>query len=110
MKIIAVLAPRDIEGADSVLEGFVVELASGNVCRIWPALTEDLEHNQTRIAFFTELWREPTPADTAEIMAITDDLMGGPPALFSESLNPCDTQANLEWLRSGKVPPKPRTN
>jgi hypothetical protein len=43
MRILARLPKREIEGADEVLEGFVGEFASGNQCRIWPAMTYDRE-------------------------------------------------------------------
>jgi len=104
MKIIANLPPRDIEGADQVLSGLVIECASGNHCRVWPAMTYDADADQTRIAFFTE-WRQPsTLEDMAELMAFTDGLMGKPPAVVTEGPDPCTDQQNVNWLRIGQKP------
>jgi hypothetical protein len=110
MKILARLPSREIEGADQVLEGVVIEVASGNQCRIWPAMTYDADADQTRIAFFTEWRRRATPDDLAELMAYTDSLMGKKPELLNEtSADPCADQENIEWLRTGKAPmPKRR--
>ncbi len=63
MRIVNKLAPREIDGADEVLDGVVAELSSGNYVRFWPAMTYDTEANQTRIAFFTEWYLPPTPDD-----------------------------------------------
>ena len=41
MKVVATLPPREIDGADQVLEGVVAEFESANHCRIWPATTCD---------------------------------------------------------------------
>jgi hypothetical protein len=111
MRILARLPRREIEGADEVLEGFVGEFASGNQCRIWPAMTYDREANQTRIAFFTEWRRVATPDDIAELTAYTDELMGKPPELLTETnADPCAEQENVEWLRTGKRPVPRRSN
>ena len=108
MRILAKLPKREIEGADEILEGFVAEFSSGNQCRIWPALTYDREANQTRIAFFTEWRRVATPDDIGQLTRYTDELMGKPPELLTETTSdPCAEQENVEWLRTGK-PPKPR--
>ena len=87
-----------------MLEGFVGEFASGNQCRIWPALTYDREANQTRIAFFTEWRRVATPGDIAELTGYTDELMGKRPEILTETTSdPCAEQGNVEWLRSGQA-------
>jgi hypothetical protein len=39
MKLLARLPPREIKGAQKVLDGVVAEVASGNMCRLWPAVT-----------------------------------------------------------------------
>lgn len=41
MKILARLAPREVAGADHVLDGMLAEVASGNQCRVWPTETRD---------------------------------------------------------------------
>jgi len=108
MRIVGSLPPREVEGAEQVLGGVVGELASGNVCRFWPAMTYDRDADQTRIAFFVEWYQSPTPDDQRELTAYTDNLMGGPPALATECKgDPTASQENVEWLRSG-TPPKPR--
>lgn len=108
MKVLARLPAREIEGADQVLDGIVAEVASGNQVRVWPAMTYAAETNQTRIAFFTEWRRPPTPEDQRELIAHTDALMGKGPALMTETTgDPTADKQNVEWLRTGK-PPKPR--
>jgi hypothetical protein len=74
-------------------------------------MTYDREANQTRIAFFTE-WRcVATPDDIAELTAYTDELMGKPPELLTETTSdPCAEPENVEWLRSGKPPTPKRAN
>ena len=111
VKFLARLPAREIDGADQVLEGALVEVASGNQCRLWPALTYDAGADQTRIAFFME-WRcAPTPNDMSEITAYTNSLMGKPPALVTETHeDPCTDRENVEWLRSGKPPACKRAN
>jgi hypothetical protein len=111
MQIIGTLPPREIDGADQVLDGMVVETTSGNHCRFWPAMVSDDAAQQTRIAFFME-WRcMATPEDIAEVTALTNELMGATPAFTTESVaDPCTNPENLEWLRSGKIPPPPKAN
>jgi len=111
MKILAKLPPREIEGAQRVLEGVVAEVSSGNMCRVWPAMTYDEERNQTRIAFFFE-WRTlPTPDEIAEVMAFTNEMMGKAPELLTETKgDPGRETGNAEWMRTGKKPPARRTN
>ena len=111
MRIVNRLPPRPIEGADTVLDGVVAEVASSNLCRFWPALTSVAGSNQTRIAFFMEWLRPPTPDDQAEVMAYTDKLMGKAPEVATEVHgDPTADQANVGWLRSGKKPKSRRTN
>jgi hypothetical protein len=108
MRVLASLPARHIDGADQVLDGIAAEVASGNQVRVWPALTYDWEANQTRIAFFTEWRRSPTPEDQWELITHTDALMGRGPALMTETQgDPTADKQNVEWLRTGK-PPKPR--
>ncbi len=101
MKILGTLPPREIKGADEVLEGAVFMMASGNLCRFWPAMTADMETDQTRIAFFMEWYQRPTDADVAELTAHTDQLMGKPSEFVAGGTG--DERA-LEWLRTGKEP------
>jgi hypothetical protein len=111
MNVLALLPKREIEGADEVLEGMLAEVASGNQCRIWPAMTYDREHHETRIAFFMEWRRVPTPDDIAEVTAYTNTLMRKPPELMTEAQSgPCAEQENIDWLRTGKAPKPRRTN
>ncbi len=53
MKILGTVEPREVEGADTSLDGYLIECRSGNQCCVYPALTYDAGANQTRIAFFT---------------------------------------------------------
>jgi hypothetical protein len=111
MKLLARLPPREIEGADRVLDGAVAEVASGNRVRLWPAMTYVPETNQTRIAFFTEWRLPPTPEDERELIAATDEMMGKPPELITETKgDPTVEQENVDWLRTGKAPKPRRTN
>ena len=111
MRFLARLPPREIEGADQVLEGVVVEVASGNQCRLWPAMTYDQAANQTRIGFFLEWRRSATPDDIAEVTAYTDSLMGKRPQILTETTSdPGADDRNVEWLRTGKMPAPRRTN
>ena len=111
MRIIGELPPREVEGADQVLNGVVGELASGNYFRLWPALTYDREANQTRIAFFIDWYQPPTPDDQGEVTAYTNKLMNGSPELATETHgDPTTDKENVEWLRSGKKPKRRRTN
>lgn len=105
MNILNILPPREIEGADEVLDGVVLECQSGNVCRVWPAMTYDRERDQTRIAFFMEWYRPATPDDIAEVTEYTNGLMGTGPELLTEG--PMLSQENVDWLRTGKAP-RPR--
>ena len=111
MKILAKLPPREIEGADQVLDGVVAEMSSGNLCRFWPALTYDREKDQTRIAFFMEWYQPATPNDIAELTAYTNKLMSKEPEMLTEVKgDPTQDAANTEWLRTGKKPAPRRTN
>ena len=111
IRILAKLAPREIDGADEVLEGVVAEVSSGNLCRLWPAMTYDDAKNQTRIAFFFEWRQSPAPNDIAEVTAYTNELMGKPPELMTETKNdPGHDASNAEWLRTGTKPARRRTN
>lgn len=110
MKLLARLPPHEIAGAQKVLDGLVAEVASGNMCRIWPAVTYDSENNQTRIAFFFEWMLDPAPNDIGEVMAYTDELMGKKPELLTTGKESCSDPANNEWLATGKMPPPKRTN
>ena len=104
MRILARLPMREIEGADEVLEGVVAEFASGNQCRIWPALTYDREANQTRIAFFTEWRYAATPDDIGELTRYTDELMGKPPEYvlcYTESYQKKARTQNTAWACGG---------
>ncbi len=111
MKLLARIPAREIDGADRVLDGLVAETASGNQCRIWPAMTYDADAKQMRIAFFIEWRGMATPNDTAEVMAFTNSLMGKPPAVITETTSdPCANNENVEWLRTGRLPAPKKTN
>jgi hypothetical protein len=111
VKVLARLPSREIDGADQVLPGVVAEVASGNQVRVWPAMTYDRQADQTRIAFFTEWRRRPTPEDERELIAYTDAFMGKAPALRTECHgDPTIQQENVDWLRTGKIPKPRRTN
>lgn len=105
MNILGRLAPRQVDGADEVLEGILWESASGNRCCVWPVLTHDLELRETRVAFVTG-WRvEPSPEDFKELMAFTDSLMGkAPDFVTAHQGDPCTNSVNTEWLRTGQKP------
>jgi hypothetical protein len=111
LRVLATLPAREIEGADQVLEGMLVEVSSGNQCRVWPAMTYDAERKQTRIAFFLEWRRLSTPDDIVEVTAFTNTLMGKTPSVTTEgNIDPREDQDNLDWLRSGKAPAPKRSN
>jgi hypothetical protein len=110
MRLLKTLPARKSSAA-TVLEGVLAETSSGNHCRFWPAITRDAATKETRVAFFIE-WRcMATPDDIAELTALTDEIMGGTPAFFTDGIiDPWTNEENLEWLRSGKTPPPKRAN
>lgn len=110
MKVIGKLPPREIEGADVVLDGMVGEVESGNRCAVWPAMTRVEGADQARIAFFIEWKRDTTPDDLSEAMAFVNKVMGGDQPLFltEGKGDPTRIAENTEWLRNGKVPPPRR--
>ncbi len=105
MTILGKLEPREIEGADEVLPGMLLQFNSGNQCYMWPALTYDPALDQTRIGFFTGWKTEPSNEDTQELMAYTNDLMGKPPdAITAHKGDPFVHPANTKWLATGEKP------
>ncbi len=105
MTILGKLEPREIEGADEVLEGVLAEFTSGNQCCIWPAMTYDSGLRQTRIAFFTGWRTQPSDADFQELVAYTDGLMGKSRdfATFAKG-DPCTNATAVTWLATGEKP------
>jgi hypothetical protein len=111
LRIIAKLGPREIEGADRVLDGAVYVLNSGNLCRVWPAMSRVAGKEQTRIAFYSEWQNPPTPEDSREFMELCNYWMGRDPEVMIESEAPADVKrASSEWLKSGAKPQAKRTN
>lgn len=111
LRVIGLLPPREIPGADRVLDGFVIQTSAGNFCRIWPAMTEDSDKDQTRVAFFME-WKDlASPEDIQEVTELTNELMNNAePVVGIVGQETPFVAENLEWLRSGKLPKPKRPN
>lgn len=105
MRILGMVEPRVIEGADEVYPGMWAECQSGNCVMVWPAVTHDAVARESRIAMFFA-WKEPaTEADLKEAQECIDQLMGGPPDLVIYSADEQRDEKQLQdWLRTGAEP------
>lgn len=111
MQLLKILPPRNIPGADEVLNGSRLRCCSGRTVDIWPCMTRSKDG--VRIAFY-QGWREPpTESEAAEVRQYLTDFMAKAtglkrPVLHLRSDSPnthdaAEKQAE-QWLKTGEIP------